>query len=175
MQKLELRLPPVVLVLIVAMMMWALAFAVPSLAVTVPVAGGLAMGFIMAGAAFALLGVYEFKQASTTVDPRCPDKSASLVVSGVYRLSRNPMYLGFLLLLLGWACYLQHYLPFLLVPVFVLYINRFQIRPEERYMQQKFAADFTAYVSRVPRWVSPAAAVLAVLLVAIGYAAAAWL
>jgi protein-S-isoprenylcysteine O-methyltransferase Ste14 len=154
MQWLELRLPPLALVIIWAGAMWLLATADPVLAIALPAAVAVASVCALAGAAVALLGVYAFKLARTTVDPRSPDKSETLVIAGIYRLSRNPMYLGFLLILLGFACYLQHMLPFLLLPLFVLYINRFQIRPEERYMQQKFAADFSAYCAKVPRWLA---------------------
>ena len=152
MQWLELRLPPVALVIILAGAMWLLVAVSPAQAIALPAAVAVATVCMLAGAAVALLGVHAFKQARTTVDPRSPDKAETLVVAGIYRLSRNPMYLGFLLILLGFACYLQHMLPFLLLPLFVLYINRFQILPEERYMQQKFAADFSAYCAKVPRW-----------------------
>lgn len=154
MQWLELRLPPLALVIILAGAMWLLVAVNPALAIALPAAFAVATVCALAGTAVALLGVYAFKLARTTVDPRSPDKSETLVIAGIYRLSRNPMYLGFLLILLGFACYLQHMLPFLLLPLFMLYINRFQIRPEERYMQQKFAADFNAYCAKVPRWLA---------------------
>jgi protein-S-isoprenylcysteine O-methyltransferase Ste14 len=154
MQWLELRLPPVALVIILAGAMWLLVAVSPALAIALPAAVAVATVCALTGTAVALAGVYAFKKARTTVDPRSPDKAEALVIAGIYRLSRNPMYLGFLLILLGWACYLQHMLPFLLLPLFVLYINRFQIRPEERFMQQKFAADFSAYCAKVPRWLA---------------------
>lgn len=151
MQFLELKIPPVVQAIVVAM--WVLARAFPVLAVPLPFATGLAAGCIAAGAVVALLGVLEFKKAQTTIDPRCPDTSAQLVVSGVYRISRNPMYLGILLVLLGWAFYLMNYLTFLPLPVFVIYINRFQIQPEERSMLENFGGEFAAYSASVRRWI----------------------
>jgi protein-S-isoprenylcysteine O-methyltransferase Ste14 len=81
-----------------------------------------------------------------------PESSSSLVVSGIYKLTRNPMYLGLLLVLLGWAIYLTNVLVFLLLPAFILYINRFQIAPEERALTALFGQEFAAYKSRTRRW-----------------------
>ena len=79
-------------------------------------------------------------------------QSSSVVASGVYRHSRNPMYLGLLLVLSGWALYLSNAAPALLLPAFVGYMNRFQIEPEERILAAKFGAPFTDYVAAVRRW-----------------------
>lgn len=153
MEFLELKIPPVVQALVIAAAMWALAMAFPALAVSLPFAISLAAGCIAAGSTVAFLGVLEFKKAQTTIDPRFPDKSARLVVDGVYKISRNPMYLGILLVLLGWAFYLMNYLTFLPLPVFVTYITRFQIQPEERSMLLNFGDEFEIYSARVRRWV----------------------
>lgn len=150
---LELRILPVMQVIIVAAGMWAFSLVFPALNAPVSSAIGLVASFIAVGVIVALLGVLEFRRANTTADPRFPDKSSRLVVSGVYRISRNPMYLGFLLVLFGWALYLMNYLAFLLLPLFVAYMNRFQIQPEERYMNQKFGDEFEAYAARVRRWI----------------------
>src|SRR5690554_7505545 len=115
--------------------MWTLAFAVPGLGFTLPASSLVALVFAATGVAFALLGVLEFRSADTTVDPRVPDQSASLVVRGVYRISRNPMYVGFLLVLIACGVFLSSLASLVLLPAFVIYMNRFQIVPEERYMQ----------------------------------------
>ena len=81
-----------------------------------------------------------------------PESASALVVSGIYRLTRNPMYLGFLLILLGWALFLSNGLAVLAVPAFVFYMNRFQIEPEERALAAIFGAEFVAYKSHVRRW-----------------------
>ena len=81
-----------------------------------------------------------------------PDASSSLVVSGVYARSRNPMYLGFLLVLVGWAVFLSNVLGFLLLPAFIFYMNRFQIEPEERALRSLFGQAFVTYKSRVRKW-----------------------
>lgn len=112
-----------------------------------------AAGFALAGALFALLGVVSFRRAKTTVNPMRPGSASSLVTSGVYRLTRNPMYLGFLLTLLGWAAWLSNAAAFAAVPGFVLYMDCFQIRPEERALRSRFDQEFNAYKARVRRWI----------------------
>jgi protein-S-isoprenylcysteine O-methyltransferase Ste14 len=81
-----------------------------------------------------------------------PDAASSLVVSGIYRYTRNPMYAGFLLILLGWAAFLSNILALIVLPAFVLYMNRFQILPEERVLTTLFADEYTEYLARVRRW-----------------------
>ncbi len=98
------------------------------------------------------MGVLEFSNAGTTVDPRTPHQSESLVVKGVYRFTRNPMYLGFFLMLVAWEIFLGSVFAALLLPLFVVYMNRFQILPEERHMRALFGEDYDRYVSEVRRW-----------------------
>ncbi|WP_230818135.1 methyltransferase family protein [Rheinheimera aquimaris] len=151
-QALELKIPPLVLVTLFALAMWLLTLVVP--AVTLPAVWHLVLAgiFAISGAGVALAGVLAFRRANTTVDPRVPQQSSSLVIRGIYRYSRNPMYLGFLLLLLALTCYLMNVAAMALLPLFVLYMNRFQIVPEERFLLQKFGADYQAYCERVRRW-----------------------
>tara|TARA_R110002126_G_scaffold12196_26_gene53260 strand:- start:733 stop:1194 length:462 start_codon:yes stop_codon:yes gene_type:complete len=152
MHALELKIPPVVLVVIFALAMWLLAQVLPPLTFPARWALVLAGIFVISGIAVALSGVLAFRRADTTVDPRVPQQTSSLVIKGIYRYSRNPMYLGFLLLLTALACYLMSVAAFALLPLFVLYMNRWQIIPEERYLLQKFGADYQAYKAQVRRW-----------------------
>ncbi|EBA01332.1 methyltransferase family protein [Marinobacter sp. ELB17] len=152
MQTLELKIPPVVQVLVTASLMWTLAVAVPSLGFTLSVSPLAALVFAAIGVAFALLGVLEFRSAGTTVDPRVPDQSVSLVVRGVYRISRNPMYVGFLLVLIAWGIFLSNLASLVLLSAFVIYMNRFQIVPEERHMREKFGEAYCQYEAAVRRW-----------------------
>jgi len=152
-QTLELKIPPVVQVLVVAGLMWALAATVPGPGFTFPWSSLLALVVAAIGFTFALLGVLEFRSAGTTVDPRVPDQSASLVVRGVYRISRNPMYFGFLLVLIAWGVFLGNLASLLPLPAFVVYMNRFQIIPEERHMREKFGEAYRHYEAKVRRWV----------------------
>ncbi|RMJ02947.1 hypothetical protein DOQ08_02412 [Marinobacter litoralis] len=153
MERLELKIPPVVQVFIFAGLMWISAVLLPALSITLSASPLVALILASAGVAFALLGVLAFRSAGTTVDPRIPDQSASLVTSGVYRISRNPMYVGFLLLLIGWGAFLGNIASFLLLPIFVMYMNRFQILPEERFMREKFGDQYRQYVTTVRRWI----------------------
>ncbi|MDI9246294.1 isoprenylcysteine carboxylmethyltransferase family protein [Marinobacter sp. CHS3-4] len=153
MKKLELKIPPVVQMVIFAGLMWLLAALLPTLSITFSASSLVALILALAGAVFALLGVMAFRSAGTTVDPRVPDQSASLVTSGVYRISRNPMYVGFLVVLIGWGVFLGNISGFLLLPFFVMYMNRFQIAPEERYMREKFGDEYRQYETMVRRWV----------------------
>lgn len=100
-----------------------------------------------------LLGVVSFYRAKTTVNPLKPASTSTIVQTGIYRFSRNPMYLGMLLVLLGFALYLMHPVAFLVLPAFVAYLTRYQIIPEERHLAARFGAEYTSYVSRVRRWI----------------------
>jgi protein-S-isoprenylcysteine O-methyltransferase Ste14 len=105
-----------------------------------------------AGIAIALAALFEFLRAKTTVNPLSPEAASAIVTSGIYRYSRNPMYVGLLLALLGWSVWLSHLLPFALLPFFILYINRFQIEPEERALSVKFGGLYRDYRRSVRRW-----------------------
>jgi protein-S-isoprenylcysteine O-methyltransferase Ste14 len=87
------------------------------------------------------------------VNPLHPEATSSLVITGIYRHTRNPMYVGFAAVLLGWAAYLAAPLALLGPLTFVLYITRFQIIPEERALHAKFGPEFAAYQARVRRWI----------------------
>lgn len=152
MQALELKIPPVVLVALFALAMWLLAQWLPPLALPQSWRLVLAGAFVVVGVVIALSGVLAFRRADTTVDPRAPEQSSSLVVRGIYRYSRNPMYVGFLLLLVALGCYLMSAAALALLPLFVWYMNQFQIAPEERHLLQKFGAEYQAYCQRVRRW-----------------------
>jgi len=152
MHTLELRIPPLALVLIAACAMALIAYCVP-VGLAIPAPALFACAFAFTGAVIAIAGVVAFRRHKTTVNPFTPECSSSLVASGIYRYTRNPMYLGFLLLLVGWAALLSNLVALALLPAFIAYMNRFQIQPEERALQQHFGAEFQAYMHRVRRWV----------------------
>ncbi|HET6675548.1 MAG TPA: isoprenylcysteine carboxylmethyltransferase family protein [Nitrospiraceae bacterium] len=152
MQALELKVPPLVVGMIVGGLMWLTKRAVPVLGFTFPGRRPFAIILAIAGAAIIVMGFASFRRAKTTVNPMKPDSASSLVVSGIYDLTRNPMYLGFLVILVGWAFFLSNALGFIFLPLFVLYMNRFQIEPEERALASLFGEAFASYRSRVRRW-----------------------
>jgi protein-S-isoprenylcysteine O-methyltransferase Ste14 len=152
MHTLELKIPPVALMLLIALAMWGLSLATPSVDLPFVVRASAATVLIVAGASISAAGVVSFRRARTTVNPTKPDSTSALVSSGIYGLTRNPMYLGFLLVLVGWAAFLSNAAALVGPVAFVLYMNRFQISPEERALSALFGAEFSAYKSRVRRW-----------------------
>jgi protein-S-isoprenylcysteine O-methyltransferase Ste14 len=153
MRGLELKVPPVLLFALLAAGMYGLARALPAWSLALP-AGTIAAATLAAiGAVIALAGVAAFRRRRTTVHPQHPEKTSAVVSHGVYRWTRNPMYLGILLVLAGWALFLAHAVALIALPIFVTYMNRFQIRPEERILEAKFGAPFTAYMAAVRRWI----------------------
>jgi protein-S-isoprenylcysteine O-methyltransferase Ste14 len=152
MSVLELRVPPVIVTAVFAGLMWLMAWLTPSLVLTTPGRVAITATFFVVGGAVALAGVIAFRRASTTVNPIRPESASSLVTSGVYRLTRNPMYLGLLFVLLGWAVWLAHPLSLLIVLLFAVYMSRFQIRPEERALRASFGESFETYARSTRRW-----------------------
>ncbi|WDE07733.1 isoprenylcysteine carboxylmethyltransferase family protein [Thalassomonas viridans] len=152
MSKLELKIPPVLLVLIFALLMWSVASWQPQAFLSAPYSLILALIAVISGALVALAGVLSFKRVSTTVNPMSPGQASSLVIRGIYHYTRNPMYLGFALALLGWGFYLANFYSLLLLLPFIAYMSRFQIRPEEAALEANFGEAFVRYKSQVRRW-----------------------
>jgi protein-S-isoprenylcysteine O-methyltransferase Ste14 len=105
------------------------------------------------GVAAAAAALARFRQAQTTVNPMDPSKTSRLVTGGIFGVSRNPMYLGLSLLLIGWALWLGSASPWLVPPLFVILITFVQIIPEERVLGRLFGAQYATYRRRVPRWI----------------------
>lgn len=148
----EHRIPPPLVAAGFAGLMWLVSRYVPGIGLDA--AGKLATALLLValGAFFALAGVVAFRRARTTVNPLKPETASALVTTGIYRYSRNPMYVGFALFLLAWAVYLASPVALLGVAGFVLYMNRLQIAPEESALQALFGPQFDAYRARVRRW-----------------------
>jgi len=112
----------------------------------------LAAALALLGLAVAAAGVAAFRRHQTTVNPFQPATASTLVERGIYRRTRNPMYVGVTLALLGYAAFLSHPLALLLVALFPAYIQVFQIAPEERALDRIFGEAYARYKERVPRW-----------------------
>lgn len=147
------RIPPPIVMLLAGAAMWGLARATPALTVELPGRAGLAFVFGLLGIAAAAAGVIQFHRARTTVNPLKPEEATSLVITGIYAYTRNPMYLGLALILVGWAVYLANPVALLGLIAFVLFIDRFQIMPEEQALHALFGSAFEAYRRRVHRWI----------------------
>jgi len=152
MPALELKIPPLVVLALVAGLMWLGARAVPAADFPLPARRAIALALVTTGVGIAVAGVVAFRRVKTTVNPLSPEAASALVVSGIYRLTRNPMYLGALVVLLGWAAFLANALALILAGTFVLYLNRFQIAPEEKALAARFGPAFGDYRATVRRW-----------------------
>lgn len=151
MKALELKIPPPVVGLLVASAMWGVARALPAvLAVKDPEFAAAIVALI--GVSFDIAGIVSFYLAKTTINPLRPHKTTALVSTGIYRVTRNPMYVGLLFLLIAWAIYLSSAWALFGPLAFVLYMNRFQIGPEEKVLAALFGDEFTEYKKKVRRW-----------------------
>ncbi|WP_150539843.1 methyltransferase family protein [Actinobacillus vicugnae] len=147
MDHLELKLPPPLLFMICA----GLIYLLPK-AEHYPVPQWLSYPILFIGVAIAIASLYAFYQQSTTISPQNPEKTSVLVQRGIYRFSRNPMYLSLLFCLIAWLIWLNRYFGTLVIIGFVYYLNRFQIKPEERILKEKFGQTFVEYCAEVRRW-----------------------
>jgi protein-S-isoprenylcysteine O-methyltransferase Ste14 len=152
MRALELRLPPLVVWLVFAAGMVAARRLWPG--AIMPFAGhrAAAVVVLLLGIMVAVAGVVQFRRARTTVNPLAPVNASAVVDSGVYRLSRNPMYLGMSLALGSLALWWASAAGAALVLLFCLYLTQFQIKPEERALLAKFGPPYAAYLGKVRRW-----------------------
>jgi protein-S-isoprenylcysteine O-methyltransferase Ste14 len=149
----ELKIPPVLLTVLFCLLMWLVSGLTPG--IDIPAGLKIAGLLIFSGIAayVGVAAVLPFRKSATTVNPMKPEASSALVTSGIFRRSRNPMYLALLLFLIGWGIYLSNLYSLLAVAVFVLYLTHFQIRVEEKVLERLFGAEFTDYKKRVRRWI----------------------
>ena len=152
MQWLDHRIPPPLVGVLIGGAMWLLAPFGPAFALDASTRYFLAAALFVVAMAFDIGGLLAFRASRTTVNPLAPERATSLVTGGVYRVTRNPMYVGFTLLLTAWAVVLAAWPTFLGPVVYVLYITRFQIVPGERALLQLFGEAYAQYTRRVRRW-----------------------
>jgi protein-S-isoprenylcysteine O-methyltransferase Ste14 len=149
---LEKKIPPPLVMLLFALLMGWLASNSVTMELNIIARMICSVVLLAVGLVCCIAGIVSFRQAKTTVNPLKPELATELVSSGIYTISRNPMYLGFALFLLSFAVYLASPLAIMAVVGFVLYMNRFQIKPEERALEKIFGVAFTDYQARVRRW-----------------------
>ena len=133
--------------------MWLLARATPSVTLTIPGVSLAAAPIFVAGLLLIAWARVHLARAGTSWSPIAPDRAATLVTDGPYRWSRNPIYLGLLLLLLGVVVVLRNPVALIAAAAFVAYEDRFQIGPEERALEARFGKEFEQYTARTRRWV----------------------
>ena len=145
------RIPPPIVMLLFALLIWQLSDYSPM----INFKGNLLIGTLIAlcGLMIGFIAIKLFKKHSTTFTPIEPNRASKLITEGVYNFSRNPMYLGLLLILIGTSIANGVIIGIFIVPLFILYINIFQIAPEERALNEIFGEDFNTYKKRVRKWI----------------------
>lgn len=152
MSTLDLKIPPPVIALSCMALAWVLTRLTPGWTYVLPARIPMAVILVLAGVSLTFSGFFAFRRANTTLNPHTPEKSTSMVRSGPYRFTRNPMYLGLACVLLGVCTYLANPLTLVAVAAFIAYLTAFQIMPEERLLLKKFGAPYAQYTSSVRRW-----------------------
>jgi len=151
--RLELMVPPDLVWVLVAVLMWLASIKTPRVSLPSPLRVTVAVALTIIGVWAMVAARVSLERAQTTWSPMAPRRTTSLVTSGVYGLSRNPIYLGMLLVMLGFAVALASPAAAVLSALFVLYLNRFQIVPEERVLAASLGQEYVDYVQRVRRWI----------------------
>lgn len=146
-------IPPPVLVLLAGAIMYLIERHLGLGRFEFALAKPLALLLLIAGLGLMLVAAASFFKAKTTINPLRPAQASRLVSTGIFSLSRNPIYLGDLLVLAAWLLWLGNWLNLAVLVLFVCYLNRFQIGPEERALSQLFGDDYRDYCDRVRRWI----------------------
>ncbi|PJK08247.1 protein-S-isoprenylcysteine methyltransferase [Lysobacteraceae bacterium NML95-0200] len=154
MRALELKIPPPIVMALMALAMYGIAWAFPQWRLPLPISirAGLAGLWGVAGVLIAALGVLAFRRHRTTLNPLQPDNSSQIVTTGIFAHSRNPMYLGMVFCLTGWSMWLAHPLAMPGVLLAILWLHFLQIKPEERILLHKFGEPYAEYLRRVRCW-----------------------
>ncbi|WP_319554015.1 isoprenylcysteine carboxylmethyltransferase family protein [Vibrio sp.] len=153
MRKLELRVPPVAVFLLVVLLMYWLKGLTPNFMITVPFVEFVVAILTLSSGFIGIAGLYEFRKLKTTVNPVKPEFATTVVSSGVFAYTRNPMYVALLLLIIALGLWWQHLSVILCGALFISYMNRYQIKPEEHVLERLFGEDYLKYKNRVRRWV----------------------
>ena len=153
MKFLELKVPPVALFILVLVASYFSAQQLSTGAIGMPFKLiVLCVGIVLSGV-IGLAGVWEFRKQKTTVNPIKVETASTVVDSGIFGYTRNPMYLGLFILLFCFGYFFQNIFSVLLSFAFVIYMNQFQIKPEERALEQLFGAEYVDYKQKVRRWI----------------------
>ena len=149
---LQLKIPPPIYAISVALLMWLLSRYFPVAQIITSPWNNLGIVLMLLAGLLDLSSLYLFFKKRTTPNPMKPEFTTGLVTNGLYKISRNPMYLGLLTILFGFGVYLGSLTPFLVLPVFYFVITEMQIKPEERMLEEKFGEEYLAYKNKVRRW-----------------------
>lgn len=153
MHYLDKKIPPLLVAVCFGLAIWVLSRFAPALDLSPIAKTAITLAAVLAAAVFGVAAVVSFRRARTTVNPLQPEAASALVTSGIYRYTRNPMYVAMALLLVALSAWLAFPWSLLCVAGFVSYMNRFQIAPEERALEALFSEEYRRYCARVRRWV----------------------
>ncbi len=147
------KIPPPIVATLFALMMWGLDALVPMDMLSAATTAMIAPVLILVGLGIMTLALRRFRKVGTTVNPLDPSRASSLVSSGIFGRSRNPMYLGMLVLLMAWAIWLGNAANIVTLYLFYSFMTRFQIKPEEEALARLFGEEYEAYCEKVSRWI----------------------
>ena len=146
------RLPPLATAPLVALLMWLVARGTPSWSIEFTGRRAVAWALLAAAVAVGVAGLAAFRRARTTVNPLRPERASTLVTAGIYRHTRNPMYLALAIALLAWGLFLGHAVAPFGLAAFVAWMTHYQIKAEERALVSLFGEEFSRYCREVRRW-----------------------
>jgi len=149
---LELKIPPAVVMLFFMILMYFLSSIFSALNIEFMFQTFLSIETAVSGFVLIVAASYVFNEKRTSINPMKPESASSLVRNGVYRFTRNPMYLGIAVILFAWLIFLGNVLNIVNVILFILYMNKYQIIPEERALEKLFGDEYISYKSKVKRW-----------------------
>lgn len=149
---LDLKINPLWQMFISLVLMYGIARLLPSSSILCEYKCSISTCLLVVGVFFITAGEIPFLLLKTTMNPEKPEKASTLVVSGIYRITRNPMYVGLVFLLLAWAVWLMNFFSMIIVIFFQLYMTIFQIIPEERALNKLFPNKYRDYCKKVRRW-----------------------
>ena len=149
----KLKIPPLVQLFFSAILMWIVSIYGDHFWFNFKYNNEFALFCLTTGAVIIGLSIVTFNRAETTITPLHPDKVSNLVKIGIYQYTRNPMYLGLLLILFSIGGYLQNLASMFVLPIFVWFISQYQIMPEEEALQKVLGQNYKNYQDRVRRWI----------------------
>ncbi len=149
----KLKIPPALQVAIFAMLMWIIKKITVITHFEFEQQKTISWIVFAIGILIEVIAIYAFRKARTTADPLNPAKASKLVIVGIYKASRNPMYLGMLFILFAFVIRLGSLFTFPVLILYVWYITTFQIKPEEKILTKLFGDDYSTYFKKVRRWI----------------------
>lgn len=146
------KIPPPIIAITAGVLMYFISDVSPELGLPLESKKYLILLLLLVGVFFDVHALLLFKRNQTTVNPLVKGIANTLVVEGIYKLTRNPMYVGMVFFLLAWATYLNTILPLVVLGLFIIYLTKFQIIPEEQALESIFGDEYRQYIASTRRW-----------------------